>query len=331
MKEPKALIGVVISIVCLAVVVHGIEWSAVGEALRRTRVLLLLPAVGFLAFMFLLRAYRWQHLVAPITLLPLRPFWSASLIGFMANDVLPLRVGEVVRAYALAHLTSVRVSTAFTTAVLERVWDTVAVGIITVLTFSQFSLPSWVARTNWAVLGLSVIVLGGGTWLARRGGVHGIAWLPARFTALAERFISGLRSLNSVSALVKVLSLSFAVWCALVGYYWVLLHACGFTLPFEAALLVTVFTVFAAAVPAAPGFVGTFQYAVVLALSFFSVPKAEALGFSIIAHLAQLVPVIVAGFITLIRTRLPLWPSRIVRTDDEDLSRTNEPVRAEKS
>ena len=169
MKEPKALIGVVISIVCLAVVVHGIEWSAVGEALRRTRVLLLLPAVGFLAFMFLLRAYRWQHLVAPITLLPLRPFWSASLIGFMANDVLPLRVGEVVRAYALAHLTSVRVSTAFTTAVLERVWDTVAVGIITVLTFSQFSLPSWVARTNWAVLGLSVIVLGGGTWLARRG------------------------------------------------------------------------------------------------------------------------------------------------------------------
>jgi len=330
MKEPKALIGVVISVVCLAVVAHGIEWSAVGEALRRTQVLLLLPAIGFLALMFLMRAYRWQRLVAPIAVLPLRSFWSASLIGFMANDVLPLRVGEVVRAYALAHLTPVRVSTAFTTALLERVWDTVAVGIITVLTFSRFSLPAWVARTNWVVLGLSVIVLGGGAWLARRD-KHEISWLPPRFSALAARFISGLRSLNSVSALFSVLALSFLVWGALVGYYWVLLRACGFTLPLEAALLVTVFTIFAAAVPAAPGFVGTFQYAVVLALSFFSVPKAEALGFSIIAHLAQLAPVIVAGFIELVRARLPLWPSRLVRTDDDDGAQEHEPTRAEKS
>ena len=330
MKEPKALIGVIISIVCLVVVFHGIEWSAVGEALGRTRLLLLLPAMGFLALMFLLRAYRWRRLVAPIAVLPLKPFWSASLIGFMANDVLPLRVGELVRAYALAHLTSVRVSTAFTTAVLERVWDTVSVGIITVLTLSRFSLPTWVARTNWAVLGLSVIALGGGTWLARRG-VHGIAWLPARFTVLAEHFISGLRSLNSVSALVRVFLLSFAVWGALVGYYWVLLYACGFSLPLEAALLVTVFTVLAAAVPAAPGFVGTFQYAVVLALSFFSVSKAEALGFSIIAHVAQLAPVIVAGFIALVRARLPLWPSRLLRASDENSSQANERLRAEES
>jgi uncharacterized membrane protein YbhN (UPF0104 family) len=118
--------------------------------------------------------------------------------------------------------------------------------------------------------------------------------------------------------------LSFAVWFALVGYYWVLLRACGFALPFEAALLVTVFTVFAAAIPAAPGFIGTFQYAVVLALSFFSVPKAEALGFSIIAHLVQLAPVILAGLIALVRARLPLWPSRLVPVEEVQGSRFEE-------
>jgi uncharacterized membrane protein YbhN (UPF0104 family) len=114
-----------------------------------------------------------------------------------------------------------------------------------------------------------------------------------------------------------VLLLSFVIWFMLVGYYWVLLRACGFALPFTAALLVTVFTVFAAAVPAAPGFVGTYQYAVVLALSFFSVPKAEALGFSIIAHLVQLVPVIIAGLIALVRARLPLWPTSLVPANVE--------------
>lgn len=319
MKDPKALIGLVISAVCIAIVLHGIEWSAVGEALRRTNLLLLFPTLGFLGLMFLVRAYRWRCLVAPIAALPLRPFWTASLIGFMANDVLPLRIGELVRAYALAHLTPVRVSTAFATAVLERVWDAVALGIVTVFTFSRFSLPVWVVRTNWVVLGACVVALGGGVWLVRRGEFW-IAWLPSRLTVVIERFVSGLHSLNNASALLRVICLSFAVWFALVGYYWVLLRACGFVLPFEAALLVTVFTALAAAIPAAPGFVGTFQYAVVLALSFFSVPKAEALGFSIIAHVAQLAPVILAGLIALVRARLPLWPSRLVSVEEVQYS-----------
>ncbi len=316
MKDPKVLIGMGISIVCIAIVVHGIEWSAVGEALRRTNLLLLLPALGFLTLMFLIRAYRWQQLVEPIAILPLRPFWSASVIGFMANDLLPFRVGEVVRAYALAHLTVVPISAALATSMLERVWDTVAIGIVTIVTFSQFSLPHWVARTNMAVLIASVAVLVGGSWLARSEERH-FSWLPAHFAGLAERVVSGLHSLRSFPALLLVLFLSFVVWFMLVGYYWVLLRACGFALPFTAALLVTVFTVFAAAVPAAPGFVGTYQYAVVLALSFFSVPKAEALGFSIIAHLTQLIPVIIAGLIALVRARLPLWPTSLVPANME--------------
>jgi glycosyltransferase 2 family protein len=331
MKDPKVLIGIVISAVCVGIVMHGIEWSAVSGALRRTDPLLLLPSLGFLGLLFVLRAYRWQRLVKPIASLPLRPFWSASLIGFMANDLLPLRAGELVRAYALAHMTSVRISTALATALLERVWDTVAVGVLTVLTFSQFSLPAWVMRTNWIVLSVCVVVLLGGAWAAKRG-EQGFSWLPLRFHAATERFVSGLRSLNSIPALLWVLLLSFALWFALVGYYWVLLHACGFSLPFEAALLVTIFTVFAAAVPAAPGFVGTFQYAVVLALSFFSVPKGEALGFSIIAHLAQLVPVIIAGLIALLRARLPLWPSLLVPAESASAAPAHEkPLRAERS
>ncbi len=324
MRDPKILIGLAISAVCVWTVVHGIEWAAVGDALRRTNLLLTLPALGFLALVFLLRALRWQRLVAPIMVLPLRPFWSASLIGFMANDILPLRLGEVVRGYALAHLTAVSVSTALATSLLERVWDTVTVGIVALFTASQFPLPPWVARTNWTVLLVSVMLLIAGVWLARQE-QRQLPWLPARFAVVAERFLSGFRSLQSFSALAWVIGLSFAIWFALVGYYWVLLHACGFTLPFSAALLVMVFTVIAAAVPAAPGFVGTFQYAVVLALSFFSVPKAEALGFSIIAHLMQLIPVIIAGLIALVRARLPLWPSRLVVSGGVAVARPNEP------
>jgi len=104
--------------------------------------------------------------------------------------------------------------------------------------------------------------------------------------------------------------LSVLIWTSLATFYWILLRACGFSLPVTASLMVTVLTVFAAALPAAPGYLGTFQYATVLALSFFSIPKEEALGFSIVAHVGQLLPVIIAGFVELLRTRLPLWPVR---------------------
>jgi hypothetical protein len=127
----------------------------------------------------------------------------------------------------------------------------------------------------------------------------------------------GFTALRSLSLIVLVSLLSLATWLALVAYYWILLRACGFMLPIEAALVVTVITAFAVALPAAPGYVGTFQYATVLALSFFPISKEEALSFSIIAHVAQLVPVIVAGLIALVQARLPLWPARLISTESE--------------
>ncbi len=107
------------------------------------------------------------------------------------------------------------------------------------------------------------------------------------------------------------------MWLILAVYYWLLLWACGIVLPLEAGLVLMVVAAFGAAVPAAPGFVGTFQYAIILGLSLFSIPKGEALGFSIIAHLAQLLPVIGVGLITLMRSGLPLWPARLLPAKED--------------
>ena len=318
MKHPQALAGIAISLVCGYLAVRGVEWSAVWAAMGRVSLLALLEAMACLGVLFLLRAYRWQRFVEPLQPLPLWPFFSATLIGFMANDVLPLRVGELVRAYALAHLTQVRVSAALATAVLERVWDAILISLLLIGALSRFPLPVWLARTNLLILGGCVVSLLGGWWLVRQGEA-GLAWLPPRLATLVAHFIGGLGALRSVSLVVWTLLLSLAIWLALAAYYWVLLRACGFALPVEAALMVMVLTVLGAALPAAPSFVGTFQYATVLALSFFSVSKEEALGFSIVAHLAQILPVTIAGLIALVQARLPLWPSRLIPARAEAL------------
>lgn len=313
MKGPRVLLGIAVSLVCGYIAVRGVEWSGVWISVGRVNLLAALPALACLGLLFLLRAYRWQRFVEPRQ--PLRAFFSATLIGFMANNLLPLRMGELVRAYALAHLTRVPVSTAFATAMLERVWDALMIAVLLVGTLSSFPLPPWLARTNLVILGMGVVSLLGGWWLVRQG-AGSFSWLPPRLATVVGHFVGGLSVLRSVPLIVLTALLSLAVWLAEVAYYWVLLRACGFALPLQAALMMTVLTVFGAALPAAPGFVGTFQYATVLALSFFSVSKEEALGFSIIAHLAQLVPVTIAGLIALVRARLPLWPARLVPAQD---------------
>ncbi len=316
MKILQVVIGLVISLVCGYFAVRGVEWGAVWAAFQKVRVLALIPALGALAMMLLVRAYRWQRFVAPLQPVRYAPFLSATLIGFMANDVLPLRAGELIRVYALSQLAGVRISTSLATLVLERVWDTVAVAVLLVVLLLSFPIPVWLTQVALVMFGGSLLILVGGGVLVRRGEA-GLAWLPSRVANSASHFVRGLATLNNLSSVLWAFGLSMLIWISLATFYWILLRACGFVLPVTATLMVTVLTVFAAAVPAAPGYLGTFQYAMVLALSFFAIPKEEALGFSIVAHVGQLLPVIIAGFVELVRTRLPLWPARHILEEQD--------------
>lgn len=319
MKILQIAIGLVLSLVCGYFAVRGVEWGVVWVAFQKVRVLALLPALGCLTVMLLVRAYRWRRFVEPLQPVRYSPFLSATVIGFMANDVLPLRAGEFIRVYALSQLASVRMSTAFATVVLERVWDTVGVSVLLVVLLLNFPIPAWLTQVTLVIFGGSLLVLVGGGILVRRGEV-GLAWLPPRIATIAGHFIRGLSALNNLSSVLWAFALSVVIWASLVTFYWILLRACGFVLPVTATLMVTVLTVLAAALPAAPGYLGTFQYATVLALQFFSIPKEEALSFSIVAHVAQLLPIIIVGFVELLRTRLPLWPVHSALVEPEPIS-----------
>ena len=316
MKRFQVLLGIAISLGCGYYAFHDVEWEKVKAAFSRIDAIGFLPALVVLTLLLLFRAYRWQLFVSPIQTVPLRHFWSATLIGFMANDLLPLRAGEVVRAYALSHLASVRMSTAVATTVLERVWDAVAVAIVLAATLSGFPLPGWLRHANFILLGLCAVVLVGGWFLVQREETAFARFSP-RIVGLARPFISGFAMLRSIPLVLWVLSVSLLIWLTLTGFYWVLLRACGFTLPLQAAFVVMILTVFASAIPAAPGYLGTFQVAMELALGFFSVPKEEALGFSLVAHMTQIFPVVIVGLIELFRARLPLWPSQLRKVAPE--------------
>src|SRR5688572_20419721 len=119
----KVWIGVAVSALLLWVAVRGVSLDEVLGELRRVRPLWLVPVILSLFVRFWLTAVRWQLLLRPIKQIGVHRLFAVTLIGFMANNVLPARLGEFVRAYALGRAEGLPPSLPFATIVIERIFD----------------------------------------------------------------------------------------------------------------------------------------------------------------------------------------------------------------
>lgn len=132
--------GVLISIVCSWLFVRKIEWSSLGVAFRDAKYIYIFPTIILIFLAYYIRTIRWEVLLSPVKKVSLLNLFSANMIGFMANNVLPARLGEVIRPVIIARKEKITVSTSFATAVVERVFD--ILGIIVIASLLFYFLPS---------------------------------------------------------------------------------------------------------------------------------------------------------------------------------------------
>ncbi len=316
MKILKISLGLALSVGFGYLAVRGVKWAAVLDAFGRVDLGLLALSFIWLGVIFFFRAYRWQKLVEPVQRLPVSIFFSATLIGFMGNNVLPLRAGEILRVYALSRLGPVPMSTSIATGALDRLLDMITVSLFVVLSLPYLTPLAGYAKGSVIFLGVMLALLFGGWWLVRGESRAWLAWLPHRLQSITQELLDSLQVLRQGSLFLQTFLASIAVWATMVMYYLLLLKVCGFSLPFEAALVVLLLVAVGVALPAAPGFVGVFQYAIVLGLSFYAVPKEEALSFSIVAFFAQYIPITLGCLVLLLRSGLSLWPSDLALAKD---------------
>src|SRR5213083_3507845 len=211
------VVGLAVTLALLAWALHDIDPHELGGHLRRADPLLLLAAVALATLTFPLRTLRWQLILrdAGGKRFPLLPRWHATAMGFMANNLLPVRAGEFARAYAAQQQLPVRFSTALASVGVERVFDgLLLVGLMTLAiaspafpgharigTTSVSGLATGAAVFFGAVLVVAVLVVHRpAPWLALlRRVTH--ALLPARFagrlTQVAEGLVAGLEALKS--------------------------------------------------------------------------------------------------------------------------------------
>ena len=267
------------------------------------------------------RGRRWWYLFPPASDPP--GVMPATLIGYMGNNLLPLRAGEVVRVYVVARRWSragaMSMAQAFwlvlATLVVERVFDSVTlVLIIGVLVFLVPVPPAleWAAAILLAidVVAIAVLVTAArAPALARRL----LARLSRRWPALERRllplFETALRGLEGVRTPRHALPLAawtVAAWAIPAGAAWAMLRAMHVDLPPVAGWVVLAAVGLGISVPSAPGYVGVFHAAVALALGIFGVPPATAVGYALLFHASQFVPITLVGWAALLREQVSL-------------------------
>jgi uncharacterized protein (TIRG00374 family) len=312
----KPWIGVAVSLAFLWVAARGVDLTELGSAFRQLRPVWLVPTFVLLFVRFWCTAVRWQLLLRPVKVVSVHRLFGVTMIGFMANNVLPARMGEIVRAYALAKAETLATSLSFATIVLERVFD--GFTLLAFLVGGLFFLrpERWLIWSAVVSFCLYVAVLGGLLWLKRAPGLgRGLARLPAsvrdRVAGLLGSFALGLDVLGDGRALTLVAGLSLFIWAVSAVTVWTMFAACSLDLPAHAAVVLLAIVAVAVALPSAPGFVGTFQAGTVAALGLFAVPESTAFSFSILYHALHYVPITVTGLVYLSLMNLTLSELRM--------------------
>jgi len=258
------------------------------------------------------RAKRWRYLFPPRSEPP--SLVPGIMIGYMGNNVLPLRAGEIVRVYVVARRWG-HFWTVLATLVVERVLDSLA--LVLILASLVFIIPvphalEWAAAVLLAIdiVGVAALTAVAVAPAKMRGLIEHTMrrWpgLQQRVIGGFETFVRGLEGIRTPSHLPPMLAWTVLVWLLPAMSAWACLRATNLDLPWIAGWTVLVFVGLGISIPSAPGYVGVFHYAATLATGIFGVPAAAAVGFALLYHASQFVPITLVGWLYLIREEMTL-------------------------
>jgi len=323
--------GWLVSLLFLYLTFRKIDPQELWLTIRSANYLWVIPNMLVVMFTMFYRAYRWQIMLDPIKRIGLHRLFASTMVGFMANNVLPLRMGEIVRAYSIGRLGNLSRSSSFATIVLERIFDIFALLLMLAAILIGRLLPvnpqgenyDRIVYAGYLMLAFSVVLFLFLVFLKLRS-AQTIAFLrrllrifPARLAELVleifAKFAEGLTVLGDVRRMIAISihSLLLYIVTALSNYF--VFMAFGLdNLPLSASFVVLIVVTLGITLPNAPGFIGLYHGLVVLALSIYPVEVSEtaARGCAIVLHGAQYLVITAVGLFYLYKYHLSLHEAK---------------------
>jgi glycosyltransferase 2 family protein len=319
MKRWQFWVGLVISIIFLWVALRSLNLDDFWVAIKEANYWWILPGIAIYFVAVWARAWRWHYLLKPIKVIKTWSMFPITCIGYMGNNIYPARAGEVLRAVVLKKKENVSISASLATIIVEKFFDAVVM-----LGFVFVNLPELaklqgssgfvgsiqqvaIIGTILAFIILVIFLLAAmfpmvaakfGQWFIDR-------LMPKRFrektSGIMYKFLDGLASLRSPKNVLMVLLTSIVIWLLETGKYWLVMHAFNFSVSFFALMLMNGIVNLVTILPAAPGYIGTFDASGIAVLVAYGVDQAVATGYTLVLHVALWLPITVVGAIFMTR------------------------------
>jgi uncharacterized protein (TIRG00374 family) len=294
-------IGIAAGAVFFYVTARRVDLRAAVAAIYAMHTLWLLPMTVIFLLNIFLRSVRWRLMFPDDSRPSLRHAVDAFLLGRASNNVMPGKLGELVRATVIGRsLPQVGVSGALATVVLEKIIDALVVLLLLGLALLCAPLPSWVAKTGMMMVATFPFLLLA-LWAMERtdAQLSHTPGLPSPTKAIdrmilllrkmLRKFSTGLYVLRHAQHFAVLIALTLIIWGGEVVMMYIGLQAFAIAAPVAAALVCLVFLCVGSMLPAAPGLIGTYQLFIVAALQLYAVPETSAFALSVFLNLYAII------------------------------------------
>jgi glycosyltransferase 2 family protein len=298
----KRALAYAFALACLVWVFHDINPRRLLAAMSIAKWQFIVLAIVVDILTYVLQGLRWKLLLAPVGRLSSLRATQAIYAGLFTNELVPLRFGELVRAFLVSRWLSTRFASVLPSIVVERfldaVWLAAAIGLAAMLA----PLPKEFIQAGYVLSCVVLLAAALLLWLVYREakGHQGDAQssssrLVRGVSRFASQFASGLRNIGKPHRIVLAALLSAGMLICQILALWFILLGCAINLPFRAGMIILLIVRLGTAIPNAPANVGSTQFFSVVALEVFGVEKTVAAGFSITYFLVLTVPLWVIG------------------------------------
>ena len=314
MKKHKiiTIIGFLISILLLYFSLRGIAFRQLFITFKNADMRFVFLPLLCILLALALCSYRWSKVVG--NEVRFRDSFVSVLIGLFINNVLPARIGEIARGYALARRKGISFTYSVTTVFVDRFFDLVGLLIITFIFLPEDSLPNSLARAIYMLLGLFIVCATLLIILSREGVADRIACrlarvnkpFIARFSKRILEIQQNLRRISSPLNLIYFIAIAVVTWLSMsTGLYFAML-ALGVKIAFVKVPFICALLNMGLVIPSSPGYIGVYQFLLVYLLSIFNVPKYEAFAVSLLFHASWYLPYNILGATFLMKEHLKI-------------------------
>jgi uncharacterized protein (TIRG00374 family) len=327
-KVRQSLIGLAIAFGALYYTLRNVSFEEFATSLKNAELIYMLPGLALICLSYVTRAYRWQVLLRPFKQIPVKEIYSPLMIGFMGS-ILPARAGEIIRAYVVGKKHNITFSGAFSTIIVERLFDLICLMAMFVwvfvfnaemfdpkLTFSGVSVQSMAIGFGRVCFILVFGLLGFMFLLAWREEKVKL-WISWLIRSLSEKwkekiiymvgeFALGCQIIKDKKALMQITLFSVLTWTLIVSLYYP--FYCAFDLQtrsLNSLLILTVMVCILITVLPTPAFLGSYNAGVMIALhEIMGETEVIAVSFGMVVWAASFLVVFVGGFYFILRDHM---------------------------